>query len=85
MNIVHLSRDDPRYPASLKIHLVDETPDLVAALGNIDILKQKKLAFFCSVKCPGHLILKTYDLAQRLKEASITVIGGFHSPIERDI
>ena len=84
MNIVHLSRDDPRYPASLKIHLVDETPDLVAALGNIDILKQKKLAFFCSVNCPGHLILKTYDLAQRLKEASITVIGGFHSPIERE-
>jgi predicted Rossmann fold nucleotide-binding protein DprA/Smf involved in DNA uptake len=47
-------------------------------------LKEKKLALFCSVKCPGSLILKTYDLAQRLKEEGITVISGFHSPIEKE-
>lgn len=53
-------------------------------LGTLDNLKQKKLAFFCSVKCPGHLILKAHDLSQNLKQAGITVIGGFHSPIERE-
>ena len=30
------------------------------------------------------MILQTYDLAQNLKEASEPVIGGFHSPIERE-
>ena len=59
-------------------------PEIITTMGNLDILNQKKLAFFCSIKCPGHLILKTYDLAQHLKEAGVTVIGGFHSPIERE-
>ena len=43
-----------------------------------------KLALFCSVKCPGKLILDTYDLAQKLRDLGITVIGGFHSPMEQE-
>ncbi|MFO7534459.1 MAG: hypothetical protein R6X19_02025 [Kiritimatiellia bacterium] len=43
-----------------------------------------KLALFCSVKCPGKLILEAYDLAQRLRNKEVTVIGGFHSPMERE-
>jgi predicted Rossmann fold nucleotide-binding protein DprA/Smf involved in DNA uptake len=42
------------------------------------------LALFCSVKCPGNLILQTYDLAQNLRLAGVPVIGGFHSPMERE-
>lgn len=42
------------------------------------------LALVCSVKCPGDLILKTYDLAQQLREAEVTIIGGFHSLMERE-
>lgn len=53
-------------------------------LGNINNLKQKKLAIFCSVKCPGHLILKAHDLSQSLRQAGVTVIGGFHSPMEQE-
>jgi len=36
------------------------------------------------VKCPGKVILQTYDLARALREAGVTVIGGFHSPMERE-
>ena len=43
-----------------------------------------KLALFCSVKCPGKLILDTYDLAKRFREEGITVISGFHSPMEQE-
>lgn len=43
-----------------------------------------KLALFCSVKCPGKLILDTYDLCQRLRDEGLTVISGFHSPMERE-
>jgi hypothetical protein len=30
------------------------------------------------------LILDTYDLASALRDAGIPVIGGFHSPMERE-
>lgn len=54
-------------------------------IGDIGLLNSSPLAFFCSVKCPGHLILKTYDLAQQLKEKSVPVISGFHSPVEKAV
>ncbi|MBX3329877.1 MAG: DNA-processing protein DprA [Nitrospira sp.] len=81
---VLIRQDSPRYPSSLFKQLEDSAPAELSALGNLDILQQKTLALFCSVKCPGDLILKTYDLAQQLREAEVTVIGGFHSPMERE-
>lgn len=84
MEIFQLKQGDLVYPSAWKKFLGDCHPEIITTMGNLDILNQKKLAFFCSVKCPGHLILKTYDLAQHLKEAGVTVIGGFHSPIERE-
>jgi predicted Rossmann fold nucleotide-binding protein DprA/Smf involved in DNA uptake len=42
------------------------------------------LALFCSVKCPGNLILQTYDLTQNLRQTGVSVISGFHSPMERE-
>ncbi|MBI4641980.1 MAG: DNA-processing protein DprA [Candidatus Tectomicrobia bacterium] len=84
MNIIHLSQDDPRYPPPLKIYLGDRAPAFIAALGNLDILQHKTLALFCSVKCPGDLILQTYDLAHHLRRNGVTILGGFHSPMERE-
>ena len=43
-----------------------------------------KLALLCSVKCPGRLILDTYDLCQRLRAVGVPVISGFHSPMEQE-
>jgi predicted Rossmann fold nucleotide-binding protein DprA/Smf involved in DNA uptake len=45
---------------------------------------RKKLALLCSKKCPGTLIIRTHDLAHALRDAGITVIGGFHSPVEKE-
>lgn len=59
-------------------------PKSIATLGNIEILRRRTLALFCSVKCPGNLILRTYDIAQNLRHAGVPVIGGFHSPVERE-
>jgi len=56
----------------------------VAVIGNMDHLNGQMLGFFCSAKCPGNLILDTYDLARELRDASVTVIGGFHSPMEKE-
>ena len=43
-----------------------------------------KLALLCSVKCPGKLILDTYDLCQGLRQLGVIVISGFHSPMEQE-
>jgi predicted Rossmann fold nucleotide-binding protein DprA/Smf involved in DNA uptake len=56
----------------------------VWALGNTAVLREPLLGFLCSKKCPGDLILQTYDLARHLRDAGIAVIGGFHSPMERE-
>jgi predicted Rossmann fold nucleotide-binding protein DprA/Smf involved in DNA uptake len=59
--------------------------DCFWTIGNIDILNRNLLGFFCSVKCPGDIILKTYDLARSFRDAGIPLISGFHSPIEKDV
>ena len=83
-SITLIKQNDPRYPRPLVQHLNDAAPQELLGLGNLEILKCKTLALFCSVKCPGDLILKTYDFAQQLREAEVTVIGGFHSPMEQE-
>lgn len=81
---MQIFQDDSNYPSNLKRYLSNHAPESIVVLGNLDILHRKTLALFCSVKCPGNLILQTYDLAQNLRHSSVTVIGGFHSPMERE-
>jgi len=54
------------------------------SVGAAAILDRPKVALFCSVKCPGKLILDTYDLAKSFREKGVTVISGFHSPMEQE-
>ena len=56
----------------------------VALLGDPGILDGRLIGFFCSVRCPGDVILKTFDLARSLRDADVTVVGGFQSPMERE-
>ncbi len=79
-----IQQGDPGFPSVLSSILGENAPPRLAALGNLNILNQKSLALFCSVKCPGNLILQTYDLAQSLRQSGVTVIGGFHSPMEQE-
>lgn len=64
--------------------LGERAPERLTAMGNLDALLGKKLALFCSVRCPGLLIVKTYDLARALRDKGVTVIGGFQSPMEKE-
>lgn len=75
---------DPAYPPALRraaescgVHTLD-------TLGNLSLAASPLLAIFCSSRCPGGVILRMYDLARALREQAIPVIGGFHSPIERE-
>jgi predicted Rossmann fold nucleotide-binding protein DprA/Smf involved in DNA uptake len=52
--------------------------------GNPGILDSTRIGFFCSVRCPGDVILKTYDLARMLRETDAAIVGGFQSPMEKE-
>ena len=45
--------------------VVSGTPS--TTIGDQALLKQPLLALFCSIKCPGELILKLFDFAKELR------------------
>src|SRR3972149_7069246 len=84
MNFIQFRQGEEGYPAAISKYLGNNAPESITVLGNTDILRKKMLALFSSVKCPGKLILQTYDLMQNLKEANVTIISGFHSTMEQE-
>ena len=48
------------------------------------LTRNRRIAFFCSTRCRGDLILKTYDLARIVRSSNAVIVGGFHTPIEKD-
>jgi len=84
MNLIELNLPSVDCPPALKTRLGAGRYARVMACGNLDHLRGHLLALFCSSRCPGRLILDTYDLAQALRDAGVAVIGGFHSPMEKE-
>lgn len=57
----------------------------VAAIGNADLLKRTKTGLLCSRKCPADKILEAYERFKNwADDPGITVISGFHSPVEKE-
>lgn len=79
-----LEPNKPEYPSCLHDKSFFTPSPKIWAIGNPKILDLPLVGLFCSVKCPGDIILGTYDLARILRDAGVAVIGGFHSPIEKD-
>ncbi len=84
MDTQSLSPQAPSYPPALLDHPHFTSPAPLTFSGNIDLLQRPLFALFCSVKCPGDLILKTYDFARNLCAGGVPTIGGFHSPMEEE-
>ena len=79
-----IAREDARYPAHLAQRLGTDTPSELTALGNHALLALPKTALFCSARCPGSVILPTYDQAAKWRDTGRCVISGFHSPVEQE-
>jgi predicted Rossmann fold nucleotide-binding protein DprA/Smf involved in DNA uptake len=43
-----------------------------------------QLGYICSVQCPGSVVIRALDAARELRDSGVCVIGGFHSPMERE-
>ncbi|MFZ5863739.1 MAG: DNA-processing protein DprA [Nitrospirota bacterium] len=79
-----IGRGAREYPAILLSRLGDHAPEELTALGNPALLCTRRTALFCSARTPGDAILRAHDAARRLRDEGVTVISGFHSPIEKE-
>ena len=84
IDISTIESESPTFPTALKNGSLFPVPDRIWAIGDLGRLDRPLLGFFCSARCPGDVILRTYDVALALREAGVPVIGGFHSPMERE-
>jgi predicted Rossmann fold nucleotide-binding protein DprA/Smf involved in DNA uptake len=80
----HIERGDIGYPPVLIQRLGDAAQRTLYALGDPGILGHRLVGLICSIRCPGSIIIKTFDLVRRLRDAGIVMVGGFHSPMEKD-
>jgi predicted Rossmann fold nucleotide-binding protein DprA/Smf involved in DNA uptake len=79
---IHVTDTD--FPVTLREYLGTRRPDSFFFIGDLGIISRPKLALFCSTRCPGELILRSFDTARELRDAGIAVMSGFHSPVERE-
>jgi predicted Rossmann fold nucleotide-binding protein DprA/Smf involved in DNA uptake len=83
-NVTILESTNPDFPVALRNGALVTSCPRIWAIGNLNILKTRLLGFFCSTKCPGNVIVHTYDLVRALRDAGVPVISGFHAPMERE-
>ena len=72
------------WPRDIDGRLGRDVPSRLWAIGSPEILGEKKVGLFCSVRCPGDAILGAYDGARKLRDEGVTVVSGFHSPVEKE-
>ncbi len=72
------------YPDVLRTRLGDNVPACLYAMGDQGILSNRLVGLLCSVQCPGSAIIRTYDAIRLLRDGRVSVVGGFHSPMEQE-
>lgn len=84
LKVVTLTRGDEYYPPLLQRSATRAGSPVLYVLGSPGLLLDHALGLICSRRCPGSVLVRMYDLMQALKLQERTVIGGFHSPMERE-
>lgn len=89
MTITHdaLLPHSPAYPQRLRTRLGNDAPPLTIR-GPIAWLTETEhplIAFFSSVKAPARAILQAHELAQQWRTQPVTIVSGFHSPLEEEV
>lgn len=79
-----MSRSKPFQPSIQSLTLEKTGIPRLIVLGDSGLFGWDFLGFLCSIRCTGDVILKSYDLARGLRKDEVPVIGGFHSPMEKE-
>ena len=82
--IARIEQSGNDYPAVLRKRLGEKAPSCLYAMGEAGILRRRLLGLVCSIQCPGSLVIKTLDAIRMLRDAGVTIVGGFHSPMEKE-
>ncbi len=83
-SILRIDRGEGEYPETLRSRLGAGAPEALVLIGDKGLLRARKTALFCSARTPGDAILRAHDAAKRMRDDGVTVISGFHSPIEKE-
>jgi len=81
--IAQVDRTSLHWPEILRQCMDSAVPQQFSMSGNLDLLKQPLTAFFCSVNCPGNLMLKALDWIGKVRDEGVAIVSGFHSPVEQ--
>ena len=84
VDVAIIASTSPDFPLALRCSPWDSSCSHLWAIGNLGILKTRLLGFFCATRCPGDVIVHTYDLARAMRDSGIPVISGFHAPMEKE-
>ncbi len=84
MKVRWIRQGDAHYPTPLVKRMGGAAPAAIAAAGDMNILRRPRIGLICSIQCPGSIVIKTFDTIRALRDAGVTMIGGFHSPMERE-
>jgi predicted Rossmann fold nucleotide-binding protein DprA/Smf involved in DNA uptake len=84
MEVRQIRRNNDLYPVQIDRRMGVTAPESIYVSGNLDILQHPRIGLICSIQCPGSIVIKTFDLIRRLRDEGVVMIGGFHSPIERE-
>ena len=82
--IARIEQGDSDYPAVLRDRMGDDAPSCLYSMGEVAILRNRLLGLVCSVRCPGSIVIKTLDTIRALRDAGVALVGGFHSPMEKE-
>jgi len=82
--VLMLTHAHVHWPRTLEARLGGAAPASLWAIGNPDLLGERKVGLFCSVRCPNDAILAAHNAAREFCENGTTVISGFHSPVEKE-
>ena len=72
------------WPRQLDDRLKSAAPSGLWTVGRPGLLTEPKVGLFCSVRCPDDAALRAYDACRKLRDKGMTLISGFHSPIEKE-
>jgi predicted Rossmann fold nucleotide-binding protein DprA/Smf involved in DNA uptake len=78
-----LTRASAQYPRQLLSPQALVSNDL-CVMGDVRLLNEQAIGVVSSRRIPGRLIREAHDWAETMKLSGRVVVGGFHSPMERE-
>src|SRR4029450_14052327 len=81
--VLTLTPSQALWPRQPDHSLKSVAPSSLWIIGNQGLLAERRVGLFCSVRCPDDTTLRAYDACRKLRDEGMTLISGFHSPVQR--